>query len=407
MVAKGAHDFAYIYLCPPAWLFLTSVSYETLTVMNLLWDVLSDVLVTLSGVCLFREGISHTKMIGVGLSLVSIFLLTWVLGKREVRCAANPKLLFTYANRMRRSLDDFPGFRVGSGPPASAFSPFASEVTPKRTHDVVKMVNDDAAAMRNVLGSSGVPKPAQAQAPKVENVLDSSQRPLSSHIGSHGANVLGATKPDAPTEPLALFPQVPTQPIVETEPLVPMIQPRAKDGQRLLYKHPNLPRVGVKGVYWMLVGQSDRSEAAWLLQFDGAANPNPGPASSGAVLWSPPDVGGKRRPVFEMGKFLGKATNNIAEVQGLLLGLKMAAVRGARELLIEGDSELIIFQQTGRYKVSDRNLKVWWSEIQAAMMDETVFDWIAIRQVPREQNERADGITKEVLGRREGFQRAY
>jgi ribonuclease HI len=186
---------------------------------------------------------------------------------------------------------------------------------------------------------------------------------------------------------------------------VPMIQPRDKDGQRLLYKHPNLPRVGVKGSYWLLVGQSDRSQAAWLMQFDGAANPNPGPASSGAVLWSPPDLEGRRTPVFEMGKYLGKATNNIAEVQGLLLGLKIAAMRGARELLIEGDSELIIFQQTGKYRVSDKKLKVWWSEIQAAMMDETCFDWIAIRQVRREFNERADSITKEVLGRKEGFQR--
>jgi ribonuclease HI len=155
----------------------------------------------------------------------------------------------------------------------------------------------------------------------------------------------------------------------------------------------------------MLVGQSDRSEAAWLMQFDGAANPNPGPASSGSVLWGPPGLDGQRSVVCEMGKYLGKATNNIAEAQGLLLGLKIAVIRGARELLIEGDSELIIFQQTGKYKVSDKKLKVWWSEIQAAMMDETSFDWIAIRQVPREQNERADSITKEVLQSKSSFQR--
>ena len=187
--------------------------------------------------------------------------------------------------------------------------------------------------------------------------------------------------------------------------IIPMIQPQ-KDGKRLLYKYPKLPRVGPKGSYDLLVGESDRSEAAWLMQFDGAANPNPGPASSGAVLWSPKGIDGKRNPVFESGKFLGKATNNIAEVQGLLLGLQIAAMRGARELLIEGDSELIIFQQTGRYRVSDKNLKVWWANIQAALMDETSFDWIAIKQVPREQNERADSITKEVLSKKQSFQRA-
>jgi ribonuclease HI len=200
-----------------------------------------------------------------------------------------------------------------------------------------------------------------------------------------------------PKEPPKLFPQ--------DEP-VEMIQPRTKDGKRLLYKHPRLPRVGPKGAYQLLVGGSDLSETAWLIQFDGAANPNPGPASSGAVLWSPKDLDGKRTPVFESGKYLGKATNNIAEVQGLLLGLQIAAMRGARELLIEGDSELIIFQQTGKYQVSNKNLKSWWANIQAAMMDETSFDWIAIRQVPREQNERADSITKEVLSKKQSFQRA-
>ena len=81
-------------------------------------------------------------------------------------------------------------------------------------------------------------------------------------------------------------------------------------------------------------------------------------------------------------------------------------MRNVRELLIEGDSELIVFQQIGKYRVSDKNLKVWWANIQAAMMDESSFDWIAIRQVPRELNERADSITKEVLSKKQSFQRA-
>jgi ribonuclease HI len=188
---------------------------------------------------------------------------------------------------------------------------------------------------------------------------------------------------------------------------IPLDQPRGKNGERLLYTYPNLPTIslGPSTEFTLLVGSSDKSATAWLMQFDGAANPNPGPASSGAVLWSPKDASGYRSPVFEMGKFLGKATNNLAEIQGLLLGLKMAAARGARELLIEGDSELIIRQQTREYKVSNKNLKSWWAEIQAAMMDEISFDWIAIRHVRREFNERADSITKEVLSKREGFTR--
>ena len=268
-----------------------------------------------------------------------------------------------------RRLDQFSGFQIQPSSQKKPFNPFADfHSEPKRTEDVVKMI--------------------EKENDKLNNVLDAN-----SDVAA----------------PVFLFPQKKPEstpiPQEEAGTVVPMIQPRAKDGQRLLYKHPAIPRVGPRGAYWLLVGQSDRSEAAWLLQFDGAANPNPGPASSGAILWSPKEIDGTRRPVFEMGKYLGKATNNIAEAQGLLLGLKMAAVRGARELLIEGDSELIIFHNTGKYRVSDKNLKVWWSESQAAMMDETAFDWIAIRQVPREQNERADSITKEVLSRKEGFQR--
>ena len=275
-----------------------------------------------------------------------------------------------------RRLEQFPGFKVVPSTYGRVFNPFMNEEPPelKRTEDVMEMIAKEKSKLKNVL-----------------------EAPLASPLPPEGHN------------PLAFFPVIDKKektPLANIEhALVPMDQPRNKDGERLLYKHPNLPRVGPKGVYYLLVGHSDRSEAAWLLQFDGAANPNPGPASSGAVLWSPKDFDGKRSPIFEMGKYLGKATNNIAEAQGMLLALKIAAMRGAREILIEGDSELIIFQHIGKYRVSDKNIKVWWSECQAAMMDESAFDWIAIRQVPREQNERADSITKEVLSRKEGFQR--
>ena len=264
---------------------------------------------------------------------------------------------------MQRSLDNFAGFKVNKKQVADFFNPFMNEPV---SQDLVKPAK--VIQMTNILDAPPTPEP-----------IVTLEAPIKAPV-------------------VSLFPT--------SEEHIEMIQPRAKDGTRLLYKYPKIPKVGVKGVYSLLVGESDRSETAWLIQFDGAANPNPGPASSGAVLWSPKDLDGRRNPVFESGKYLAKATNNIAEVQGLLLGLQIAAARGAREILIEGDSELIIFQQTGRYRVSDAKLKVWWSEIQAAMMDETSFDWIAIRQVPRELNERADSITKEVLSRKSGFQRA-
>ena len=66
---------AIVYAIQP-FIFYKALSTETMTVMNLLWDVLSDVLVTFEGLYFFGEKLSHRKMWGVGLSLVSIMLLS-------------------------------------------------------------------------------------------------------------------------------------------------------------------------------------------------------------------------------------------------------------------------------------------------------------------------------------------
>jgi multidrug transporter EmrE-like cation transporter len=58
------------------WIFLNSLSYQSMIVMNLLWDVISDVLVTANGYFIFGESLTRTKWMGVGLSLISIYLLT-------------------------------------------------------------------------------------------------------------------------------------------------------------------------------------------------------------------------------------------------------------------------------------------------------------------------------------------
>jgi ribonuclease HI len=291
------------------------------------------------------------------------------LNSKDIRILREDKKGETY--RMNR-LEHFPGFTVNKKSKQIQFNPFEGVKEPSRD------IQERKSKFNNVLEANTIE--TKEEIVKIEEI---NGEPL-----------------------LELFPRTKeVVPIPPSEPSVPMIQPRSVDGQRMLYRYPEIPKVGPRGCYWLLVGTEDRSESAWLVQFDGAANPNPGPASSGAVLWSPKDLDGKRSIVFESGKFLGKATNNIAEAQGLLLALQIAAARGAREILIEGDSELIIYQNIRKYKVSDKNLKVWWSTSQAAMMDETSFDWIAIRQVPREQNERADSITKEVLVRKQNFVR--
>lgn len=69
-----------VYSCQPL-LFLESLKYNSLTVMNLLWDVMSDVIVTLIGLFYFGEKLSSTKKVGVVFSLISIFLLTFKDGE--------------------------------------------------------------------------------------------------------------------------------------------------------------------------------------------------------------------------------------------------------------------------------------------------------------------------------------
>ena len=69
-----------VYSCQPL-LFLQSLSNSTLTVMNLLWDVMSDVVVTAIGLYYFSEKLSNMKKMGVVLSIISIVLLTWKDGE--------------------------------------------------------------------------------------------------------------------------------------------------------------------------------------------------------------------------------------------------------------------------------------------------------------------------------------
>jgi ribonuclease HI len=89
----------------------------------------------------------------------------------------------------------------------------------------------------------------------------------------------------------------------------------------------------------------------WSLYVDGACRGNPGPAGAGAVLYGP--KGDKRA---EDSRYLGEATNNVAEYQALLLGLELALKHGAKNLSIVSDSELMVRQLNGSYQVKKPHL---------------------------------------------------
>ena len=90
----------------------------------------------------------------------------------------------------------------------------------------------------------------------------------------------------------------------------------------------------------------DREEGFWRLRCDGASRGNPGPAGAGMVLFDP-----QGRLQVNTGRYLGETTNNVAEYQALLLGLAEAHRLGVKKLRILADSELMVKQLNGRYRV--------------------------------------------------------
>jgi ribonuclease HI len=88
------------------------------------------------------------------------------------------------------------------------------------------------------------------------------------------------------------------------------------------------------------------------VEFDGGSRGNPGPAGIGVVLRAKDGT-----PLITLGRFIGRATNNVAEYQALITGLQKAKELGAQKLLIRGDSELIIKQMKGEYRVRHPELK--------------------------------------------------
>ena len=93
------------------------------------------------------------------------------------------------------------------------------------------------------------------------------------------------------------------------------------------------------------------------VEFDGGSRGNPGPAGIGVVLRAADGT-----PLITLGRFIGRATNNTAEYQALITGLQKAQELGAQKLIIRGDSELIIKQMKGEYRVRHPELKPLYEE---------------------------------------------
>jgi catechol 2,3-dioxygenase len=126
-----------------------------------------------------------------------------------------------------------------------------------------------------------------------------------------------------------------------------------------------------------------------VVNVDGGARGNPGPAAIAAVVQAPDGA-----VLEEHGERIGHATNNVAEYRAVLLGIDRAAALGARELELVGDSELIVKQVKGEYKVKDSTMRELHAEVKQALGD---FERWSIRHVRREHNSEADRLVNRAL----------
>jgi ribonuclease HI len=128
---------------------------------------------------------------------------------------------------------------------------------------------------------------------------------------------------------------------------------------------------------------------ALRVNVDGGARGNPGPAAIAAVIQH-----GDGEILEEHSEAIGTATNNVAEYRALLLGIERARARGAKSIELVGDSELIVRQVKGEYKVKDGNLRALHREVIDALGG---FDEWSIRHVRREENAEADRLVNDEL----------
>jgi len=128
------------------------------------------------------------------------------------------------------------------------------------------------------------------------------------------------------------------------------------------------------------------------LEFDGGARGNPGPAGIGVVLRAKDGT-----ELVTLGRFIGRATNNVAEYKALITGLELAKGLGATKLIIRGDSELIIKQMTGVYRVKHPAMRALYDEAKFLIHQ---FDHVNIEHNLRHKNELADRLANLAMDKR-------
>jgi ribonuclease HI len=150
---------------------------------------------------------------------------------------------------------------------------------------------------------------------------------------------------------------------------------------------PSSPRG--KGLFGDADAEPKPQAAAYRVNIDGGSRGNPGPAAYGVVIRDP-----RGEIIAKLKKYIGRMTNNVAEYYGLIAALDYAQAKGIRALRVECDSELLVNQMRGRYKVKSGDLRPLFE--RAKKMSQA-FDSFRIEHVYREQNREADALANEAL----------
>ena len=133
---------------------------------------------------------------------------------------------------------------------------------------------------------------------------------------------------------------------------------------------------------------NDKSMLIWI---DGAARGNPGPAAIGVVIRDEPGA-----TLARLSRYIGKTTNNQAEYRALIAALEKAVQLGARKVSVYSDSELVVRQITGRYRVKNAELKPLFQKVTQL---QSRLESFSISHIPRCQNAAADRLANEALDR--------
>jgi len=140
---------------------------------------------------------------------------------------------------------------------------------------------------------------------------------------------------------------------------------------------------------------SSPDPAELIAYIDGGSRGNPGPAGYGVIIQD-----AKGKTLETLSRSIGEATNNVAEYQALLAALEYATARQFRRMKIYCDSELVVRQMQGRYRVQSPDLKPLY---QRARELASPLERFAIEHVPREQNSEADRLANEAMDQTAGM----